>query len=137
MQSTPGFQWSKNDIPCYSLSNFCFHNSDMYPYKSSYLNSRLLLTSSVYSLAAQSLYKLNSSEEGAGSDPKSPSRRAQASPIGSDVMSPHHVSSWVMRRGRRAHSLVDAPHFDQHKSKIFIIHLHTSSVFGLVRMLKF
>lgn len=46
-------------------------------------------------LAAQSLYKLNSSEEGA--DPtRSPSRKTQPSPIGSDVMSPHHVSNWVI-----------------------------------------
>ncbi|PZC84371.1 hypothetical protein B5X24_HaOG204945 [Helicoverpa armigera] len=43
---------------------------------------------------SQSLYKLNSSEDGTGSDPtKSPIRRAQPSPIGSDVMSPHHSLS--------------------------------------------
>lgn len=42
--------------------------------------------------AAQSMYKLNNSEEGTGSDPtKSPVRRGQPSPIGSDIMSPHQV----------------------------------------------
>ncbi|KAJ8722770.1 hypothetical protein PYW07_003950 [Mythimna separata] len=43
---------------------------------------------------SQSLYKLNSCEESASADPtKSPSRRTQPSPIGSDVMSPHHSLS--------------------------------------------
>lgn len=42
---------------------------------------------------AKSLYKMNSAEEVAGtSDPtKSPIRKGQPSPIGSDVMSPHQV----------------------------------------------
>uniref|UniRef100_A0A2H1WJ47 SFRICE_002418 n=1 Tax=Spodoptera frugiperda TaxID=7108 RepID=A0A2H1WJ47_SPOFR len=43
---------------------------------------------------SQSMYKLNNSEEGTGSDPtKSPVRRGQPSPIGSDIMSPHQSLS--------------------------------------------
>ncbi|KAG6449533.1 hypothetical protein O3G_MSEX006100 [Manduca sexta] len=44
---------------------------------------------------SQSLYKLSSNEDGAGgSDPtKSPVRRGQPSPIGSDIMSPHRSAS--------------------------------------------
>ncbi|XP_038215203.1 carbohydrate-responsive element-binding protein isoform X2 [Zerene cesonia] len=50
---------------------------------------------------SQSLYKLNNStEEGLGSDPlKSPILRAQPSPIGSDVMSPHHSRAQSLSPG--------------------------------------
>lgn len=50
---------------------------------------------------AQSLYKLNSSvEDGVGiSDPmKSPIMKGQPSPIGSDIISPHHVSILIVNR---------------------------------------
>lgn len=53
----------------------------------------------IFTFSAQSLYKLNS-EEGTSTDPtKSPIRRAQPSPIGSDVMSPHQVSTVPMILG--------------------------------------
>lgn len=49
---------------------------------------------------AQSLYKLNSSvDDGVGiNDPmKSPILKGQPSPIGSDIISPHHVSILINR----------------------------------------
>ncbi|CAK1552105.1 unnamed protein product [Leptosia nina] len=50
---------------------------------------------------SQSLYKLNSSaEEGLNSDPmKSPVLRGQPSPIGSDIMSPHHSRAQSLSPG--------------------------------------